>query len=257
MCNALLLTLATTALLSAQTPAPPRTTPPNTVRSGATSPALSVQVTDKSGGGLGEVSVSVAGPVERSGVTASDGTIVFRAMRAGTYRLRFEHDSFITLERELALRGPAEVSVALNRAAPKPAVVAPPPPMPAPPEKAPARAVEPRSLSIPDFLDKNLIRGSEPQKMTMLACTDAGTAKLLQVKEPLNNLQSADAEQLLYVVAGAGIVRVRGQDNKAVAGWFTLIPRGVPHSIRRDGRNPLIAIAVSMGSPCTEAAEER
>ena len=84
-------------------------------------------VTDKSGNGIGDVNVAVNGPVDRSGRTAADGSVAFRTMRAGTYRLRFENERYITLEREVVVGARAsDVSVALNPApVPKP-VVAPP-----------------------------------------------------------------------------------------------------------------------------------
>ena len=58
---------------------------------------------------------------------------------------------------------------------------------------------------------------------------------------------------MLYVVAGEGTVRVRDQSYKADPGWFVLIPRGVQHAIRREGRNPLVAMTIAMGAPCTES----
>ena len=148
-----------------QTPAPPRTAPRAATSTPSTS-TLAVQVTDKSGNGIQGVAVAISGPVERSGLTAADGSISFRSMRAGTYRLRFEHEKYVTLEREVVMRGATEVAVALNPAPVKP-VVAPPSPPPeaaAPaPEQRKLRPVEPRALSIPDFVDKNFIRSSEPQ----------------------------------------------------------------------------------------------
>lgn len=261
---ALFVVLAAVAAASAQTPPPPQTTtppaptttPPRTqprATSTSTTGILAVQATDKSGNGIANVAVAVSGPVERSGQTAADGSVSFRSMRAGTYRLRFEHERFITLEREVMMTRGADVAVALNPAPTK--AVAPPPPPPAPvaepAEQRKLRAVEPRQLSIPDFVERNLI-GSEPQKTSLLACTDGGGARILQVKEPLNNQTNETADQLLYVVAGAGVVRVRDQSYKADPGWLVLIPRGVSHSIRREGRNPLIALTVAMGNACTE-----
>jgi mannose-6-phosphate isomerase-like protein (cupin superfamily) len=147
--------------------------------------------------------------------------------------------------------------VALNPAPVKPVVAPPPPPQAAapPPEQRKLRPVEPRALSIPDFVDKNFIRSSEPQKSSLIACTDGGAARVLQVKEPLNNQQNDTADQLLYVVAGAGTVRVRDQAYQAEPGWFVLIPRGVQHGIRREGRNPMIALTVALGAPCAETAQ--
>ena len=214
-------------------------------------------VTDKSGNGIGEVNVAVSGPVDRSGPTAADGSISFRTMRAGTYRLRFEHERYITLEREVVVGTRAsDVSVALNPApAVKPVAVTPPPPVTPPPAtKSSGRAVDARTLSIPDFFEANAIGGSEPQKSSLLGCTDGGTATLLQVKEPMTNLVNPDADQVVYVVGGNGTIRVRDRDFKTPAGSFVLIPRGATYGVRREGRNPLVAVTVTMGAPCTDTA---
>ena len=245
-----LLILAASAGASAQTPAPPRA---------ASNPStLSVHVTDKSGNGIANVAIALSGPVDRSGMSGPDGSLAFRSMRAGTYRLRFEHEGFVTLEREVILtRGAGDVSVALNPSPVKPVVTPPPAPAPVVPRPAERtlRAVEPRALGLVDFINRNFI-GSEPQKISLLACSDGGTARLIQVKEPLANQQNDTADQLLYVVAGGGVVRVKEQSYQAAsgAGWFIVIPRGAQYSIRREGRNPLIALAVAVGPSCTETA---
>jgi len=250
------------AIVAAQGPAPQPTSPqtaqpsppatkPAAPRVSAGGAALAVQATDHSGNPVGDVSVRVTGPVDRTGTTARDGSVTFRSMRAGTYRLRFEHETFITLERELTMRAqPTDVSVALSAAPPKPQPVAPVVAPPPPPAKS-SRVVEPHSLSIPDYLDKNLI-GSEPVKTSLLACAEGGTAVLLQVREPLTDLQHAEADEILYVVAGAGILRMRNQETKMAPGHFALVPRGVSHTLRRDGRNPMIAVSLLAGTPCTE-----
>lgn len=257
--TALLATLGTP--LAAQAPAtpPPATAPPTAqrpaVRSTPTATGLGVQVTDKSGNGIDDVAVALTGPVDRSGRTAADGSVAFRSLRAGTYRLRFEHERYITLEREVVVGArAADVSVALNPAPVSKAPIAPPAPVAPAPVQQPHRAVEPRTVEVADFIEKNFIKSSEPQKMSVFACTDGGTARLVQVKEPLSSVVNQDADQVLYVVAGSGIVRVRDQEYKATSGLFALIPRGVPLGARRDGRNPLIALLVTMGVACTETA---
>ncbi|MGH9308055.1 MAG: carboxypeptidase regulatory-like domain-containing protein [Vicinamibacterales bacterium] len=228
----------------------PRPAQPSRGGGGST---LTVEVTDKSGNGLADVRVAAAGPVDRSGETGQNGSIAFRSMRGGTYRLRFEHEGFTTLEREFVMRNQATtVSVALTAAPVKPAPAPEPPPAPEPKPERSTRVVEPRSLSLPDFLDKNLI-GGEPQKETLLACAEGGTARLLQVRDPLDE-QHADVDEVLYVVAGGGTVRMRNQDTKMSPGHFALVPRGTPHSLRREGRNPLILLSVLAGSPCDESA---
>ena len=236
-----------------QMPATQKPAAPRASASPAAGSTLAIQVTDKSGNGIQDVAVAVSGPVERSGATAADGSVSFRSMRAGTYRLRFEHEKYLTLEREVMMRGASDVSVALNPAPPKPVTPPPPPPQAvAPVEQRKLRPVEPRTMSIPDFLDKNVLRSSEPQKASLIACTDGGTARTVQVREPLTNQQDDTADQLLYVLAGAGTVRMKDQSYKADAGWFALIPRGVTHSIAREGRNPLFLMMVAMGTPCTD-----
>jgi mannose-6-phosphate isomerase-like protein (cupin superfamily) len=238
----------------AQQPAAQKPRPQSSRGSGA-GLTLSVEATDMSGTALTGVGVEVDGPVEREGETAQNG-IVFRSMRAGTYRVRLTREGFTTLEREVVIRSgqPASVSLALTAApekpAPPPAPVVAQAPTPAPVPKS-NRVVEPRTLSIPDFLDNNLI-GGEPQKTTLLGCADGGTTRLLQVREPLTDEQHADLDEILYVVAGAGVVRIRNQDTRMQPGHFALVPRGTPHSIRREGRNPIILLSVLTGQPCTE-----
>jgi len=240
-----------------QTPPPPRPQVSQQPRSAGASPTLTVEVTNKSGNPVADVQVSSAGPADRSGMTGQDGALVLRSMRAGTYRLRFEREGFTTLEREVTIRAgqSSTVSVSLTAAPVKPAPAPLPEPVAPPPAaKSPARAVEPRFLSIPDFLvsDKNLI-GGEPQKTTLIACADGGTARLLQVRDPLSDQQHEDVDELLYVVAGAGVIRMRNQDTKMTPGFFVLVPRGIAHSLRREGRNPLIVVSVFAGSPCNES----
>lgn len=236
------------------TPAPPPQTKPASRPATSNASTLAVTVTDKSGNGIGEVSVALIGPIDRSGATAADGSISFRTLRAGTYRLRFEHERYITLEREVVVGTRAsDVSVALNPAPPpKPVVAAPPPPVAPPPApKTSGRAVDPHIVSMSDFLEKNLV-GSEPLKTSLFACTDGGAARVVQIKEPLANQVNEDADQVIYVVAGGGSMRLGNRELRAGPGLFVLIPRGAPLSAKREGRNPLIWLSVTMGSTCTE-----
>ena len=213
---------------------------------------MSVQFTDRSGNPIGDVAVRVGCPVDRSGSTGQDGAVGFRSMRAGTYRLRFERDWFTTLEREVVMRNQAaDVSVALTAAPSKPAPVAPAPEPPPPPPVRTPKAVEPHNLSLPDYVVKNMI-GSEPVKTSLVACAEGGTAVLLQIRDPLSDRQHAEADELLYVVAGSGILRMRNQDTKMGPGHFALVPRGMTHSLRRDGRTPMVLLSVLAGPACTE-----
>ena len=76
--------------------------------------------------------VTMQGPAKREARTER-GRIVFEDVPAGTYRLRFDREGFISLEREVAARGgaPMDVKVTLTPAPPPPP---PPEAKPAPPE---------------------------------------------------------------------------------------------------------------------------
>jgi len=237
---------------AAPKPAGPSTQPRTTAPAPARALTLSVQVTDRSGNPVEGVAVGVEGPVEREGSTSREGTLAFRGMRAGTYRLRFEHDRFITLERELVMRAQsADVAIALSAAPPEPAAPPPAPaPAPAPPPRTP-RAVDPRWLDLPDFADRNLI-GGQAQRTTTIACAEGGTSRLMQVRDPLNDQQHPDEDEFLYVLAGSGVVRIRNQDVKLAPGYFLFVPRGIAHSIRREGRNPIVMLSTFAGTPCPE-----
>jgi mannose-6-phosphate isomerase-like protein (cupin superfamily) len=235
-------------------PAEPPSAPAQRQPRRAATVPLAVEVTDRAGGPIADVQVALAGPVDRSGATGANGDVAFRGLRAGTYRLRFERDGFTTLEREVVVsaRQPVTVSVALT---PTPAEKSEPPPAPAPapaPQTpAPIVKAEPRVLSIPDFLDRNLVR-SEPQKLSLIGCAQGGTTRLLQVRDPLEAQLHDDEDEILYVVAGDGTVKLPNQEAKVSAGYYALIPRGAAHSIRRQGRNPLILLSILAGPPCTE-----
>ena len=198
ICPGILAALLLASTVAAQTPqpqAPPAQTPqtqpspaPATppapraarpARTPASSPVLTVEVTSRDGSPVADVQVEAAGPVDRSGVTAATGAVTFRSMRPGTYRLRFEHERFITLEREVTIRAGELVPAARGVDAGSPRAGAC---RRAGTRRAPAAAagagavVEPRFISIPDFLDKNLI-GGVPQKTTLIACAEGGTAR--------------------------------------------------------------------------------
>jgi mannose-6-phosphate isomerase-like protein (cupin superfamily) len=219
---------------------------------------LTIVVTDPAGATVPGVKVHATGAVTRDGETDDDGAVAFRSLPAGVMRLRFEGDGFITLERDVSVRAgqPAEIGVTLNPApAPlKPEPKAAPPPVTSPPP-APRPAGEPRTLSIPDFVEKNFI-GRGGQKESVLGCTVGATSRLIQLRDPLPDHVHADADEELYVIAGEGIVRVGGREEAVTSGVFSVIPRGTPHAITRKGRNPLILLSTLSGEPCSGEAKK-
>jgi mannose-6-phosphate isomerase-like protein (cupin superfamily) len=258
-------TLFSTAL-SAQTPPPSQQPKPPGQPAQAPRPRpkpLSIQVTvrDSAGAPIPFVHVNVSGAVTRTVLTNADGMATLQALPDGTYRVRFEHDNFVTLERDLTVRTgqPHEVEVQMT-AAPETPPPAPEPPraQPAPAAPAPPPSGPPVTLSIPAYLDKNFIGGRDPLKESVLGCMGAATTRLLQLREPIA-VHTHDQDEIIYVVAGDGAVRIRpaeSQDeaaNVVAAGSLSIVPRGVPHAIERRGKNPLIVLSTLAGAPCQSA----
>jgi mannose-6-phosphate isomerase-like protein (cupin superfamily) len=206
-------------------------------------------VTDLSGKAIPDAQVAMSGPVSREGTTARDGGLALQALRAGSYRLRFESSEFITLERDVTVKAgpPVEVDVALDRA---PVKAVAPPPAPAPAAAAASATTPPdpsataELFALPDWIEKNLIGRNDPLKETSVGHTLLMTASVVQVRDPIKDRVRGDADEMLYVIAGEGVLRAKGRDQMLDAGSLAVIPRGVAYTIERRGRNPLIALSI-------------
>jgi mannose-6-phosphate isomerase-like protein (cupin superfamily) len=207
------------------------------------SATLAVSVSDAGGAPLGDVNVTLTGPQSRQARTER-GRIALEELPAGVYRLRFDREGYLSFEREVTARGgaPIEVKVTLTAAPPPPKPPAPPEPPPPPSVKA-----DPVTVNISTFLDKNFI-GRLPEKSSRLACSGSGTATLIQLRDPLDHTHAA-ADEYIYVVAGAGNIRIGGADQPLQTSVFAFVPRGTPHTLTPGGRNPLIVLSV-LGEPC-------
>ncbi len=222
---------------------------------GATTNALFF-ITDPQGASIEGVTVTITGAVDREARSPAGGFTRVQALRAGTYRVRFTHERFITFEKEFTWRaGTAtpEIAVTLN-AAPSPP---PPPPPPPAPVAAPAPATPklpppgtPKTLSLPDYIEKNFISGREPHKENLVGCSGVGQAVLWQVREPWDGRQHPSADGMLYVIGGEGSITLDGREVTMTAGSFAVVPRGTTYGFTRRGRNPLIVLAVLAGAPC-------
>ena len=243
--------LFTPVLVAAQTGAQTKPRPPAPAQTPTT---ITVTVTDRTGAPLADVHVLLTGSLDRSGSTQTNGVVRFDSVRPGIYRLRFEDERFVLLEREVEIRAgqpPPNVSVALTPAPPPP----PPPPAPAPPPQQPTMTLpppgKPLAINVPDFIEKNFITSGQPQKVTAVSCSGLGNTVLWQVREPWDNRQHASADAMLYVVGGEGTLRLEGRDMALQAGSFAQVPRGTSYSLARRGRNPvLIVLATLVGEPC-------
>jgi hypothetical protein len=235
----------------AQTAPRPRPRP----STGSATLTMTVKVTDSGGAPLVGAHVTATGPATRAGVTDATGTVRFLALRAGTYRLRFESPTTITLERDVVLRAGMEPIEATPTAAPPPP---PPPPAPEPTRndpisgRGPLQAPQPRTVAIADFVERNMIGSREPAKTTQLACGATSTTSLVQIREPLKDQAYPDAEVLLYVVAGEGLLVLPIADVPLAAATFSLVPRGTTFTLQRRGRNPLIVLMSVTDTPCPQ-----
>jgi mannose-6-phosphate isomerase-like protein (cupin superfamily) len=210
-------------------------------------------VTALDGRTIPETVVKASGPVDREAPTDPSGLVTFSNMAPGTYRLRFEHPQFITLEKEitLAVGKPVRTSASLSAA----------PPPPAPPKAAPTPAPAPTpvpsgnysatSVDIPDLFEKNFV-GSAAVKRSPIGCTATSTSTLVQLRDPLAEHANADADELIYVVAGEGTHKVGGREVPLSGGVFSVVPRGTTHGITRRGRQPLVLISTMSGPACAQ-----
>jgi mannose-6-phosphate isomerase-like protein (cupin superfamily) len=259
--------LLTVATARAQTPPPatPPATPPTTTpaapatqkprpRPAATASNLtmSVKVTDSGGAPMVGAKVTATGPATRAGVTDATGTVRFLSLRSGTYRLRFESPAIITLERDVTLRAAMEpIEVTPSPAPPPP----PPPPAPEPrPDpisaRGPLQTPQPRTVALPEFVERNMLASREPAKTSQIACGATSTTNLVQIREPLKAQSYPDAEVLLYVVGGEGLLALPIADVQLAAGTFSLVPRGTTFSIQRRGRSGLVLLMTITDTPC-------
>ena len=211
-----------------------------------------VVVRNVSGTPLQGVKLGISGQGRREATTDEAGTATV-VLADASYRFRFEREDFITLERDVTIRNgqPAEIDVVLDAAPPPaPPPPLPPPPEPPPPPKRAAAAPGPAvNVSIPAYLDKNFI-GRDPVKESVLGCAPDATTRLLQLRDPLAPHTHADFDEILYVVAGTGAVRVADQSTALAPGSLSVIPRGTAHAIEQSGRNPLILLSTLAGVPC-------
>jgi mannose-6-phosphate isomerase-like protein (cupin superfamily) len=198
------------------------------------------------------VKLTITGAVSGEFTTDESGSATLSTLKDGTYRLRCEHEGFVTLEREFIVRAPqpASIDVTLNRAPPPPPAPAPAPPpapKPAPPPVPPSGP--PVSISIPDYVDKNFV-GRDPLKESVLACNGLETVRLLQLRDPLAEHTHSNMDEVLYVVAGEGTIHLGATQTNLGAGSLSVVPHGTPHSVERRGRNPLILLSTLAGAPC-------
>ena len=207
-----------------------------------------VTVKDQQGGSLSGVRLLLTGAGTGEFTTGPAGTAIVPNLVDGLYRVRCERDGFITLEREFNVHGAtySPIDIVLNAAPPPP----PPPPKPEPPPPAVMPPGGPSiTVSIPDFVDHNFI-GREPFKESILACKPLETVRLLQMREAVARHVHESLDEVIYVVAGEGAVRIGEETVSVRAGSLVVVPHGSGHGFERRGKNPLIVMSTLVGSAC-------
>ena len=233
-----------TILLLAGSVAYAQTPPSAPARSG-----MAITVTNPRGATLPGVRVEVLGASDRSGDTNASGQMSFTRMQAGTYRVRLSGERVVSFEKEIVLRAgqTATVDITLNAAPPPPE---PPPPEPVAPPVGPAG--KPRTLSVVDLIERELISDDQPRRDTLVSCSGNTRSTLVQLNQDQAQRLYDTADVTYYVVAGEGAVRTNGNDTALGAGSFVSIPRGTAHALLRRGRRPLMILATLSGTPCEE-----
>ncbi len=213
-----------------------------------------VTVRDAQGSPLPDVRITLAGTLGGEFTTGGVGTAIIPNLTPGTYRIRCEHEGYVPLDREFIVGNAimTPVDVVLDAAPPPP--TPPPPPEPALKPLGPAGA--PVLLSIPNFLDKNFI-GREELKESILACNTTETVRLLQLKEGLAAHVHDSVDEVLYVVAGDGAIRVGEGTTTVGPGSLAVVPHGATHAIERRGKNPLILLSTLSGNPCPNIGQTK
>jgi hypothetical protein len=255
---------ALAALLLFALQQPPVATPPPR-RPVASTTTLDVRVTNRSGTPAPDIRVSVVGATLEEGTTDASGSVAFKAVRPGAYRIRAEGEGFVALEKELTVRAgvPAKTDFALSAAPPPPPPPPPPPapplpsvtvtpPPPAPPPMGPRGQL--RALSMPDLAEKS-IGGRESVKVVPVGCSGRTNARLIVLRDSLPTGAYADADESLYLIAGEAVLTADSKQQALAPGWFTLLPRETKFEIARKGRNPAIFLSLLTGRLCGGASD--
>ena len=101
------------------------------------------------------------------------------------------------------------------------------------------------------LLEKNYDQPRGARRRTRRSAAPAtSTATLVQLREPLAEHSHAEADEMLYVVAGEGVQRIGSVDMNLTAGTFAVIPRGTPHTVTRKSNAPMIMVSILTGPPC-------
>src|SRR5580765_5232676 len=203
------------APLAAQTPKPAAPAQPTTQAAPAPAPVrrrpaaaapvtVTITVSDKTGSPIGDASVSMMSDQPREAKTTAGGIARFLTVKPGDYHLRFDREGFVSLERDLTVKGGAPVDLDITLT-----------PMPAPPAKPPEPAksetpdgvkYQPLELDLGDYLRSQSLK-KEGVRVDQIGCLSGGRVVLLQVNGTTTlPIDSESHDEAYFAVVGAGFL---------------------------------------------------
>lgn len=217
--------------------------------------SLALTVAGENGMPLSGANVRLTGAAnDRVGTSGADGLVTLVNLTPGTYRARINRDGYHTLEKEVTIRAAARLAAEAVLTAAPPPPAPPPPPPPAPAAPATGSTLKPGSPSYSSIIDlatqmEKALRDT-PTVERDLGCSGGSASKLIMTRENVAMHTHADADEMVYVVAGEATLSVADKDQGVQPGWFSVVPRGMSHSLTRRGRNPLLILSVRSGPAC-------
>lgn len=242
---------------AAKPPASTTATAAQTTPSSARYGSIDLTVTSQSGAFLADAHVRAEGPTSRQGSTGADGETVLANVTAGTYRCRIQRDGYVTLEKELVVKtgarttAEAVLSPAMPSAAPAPAPASCPAPAPVSTTSSNLVAGLPVTVSLVDQLADQLLKSKDAVAEHVIGCSGDTEAKLIRLTGGLESQTHANADVMLYMIAGDATLTMNGKDSNIGPGWFGLVPRGTTHTINRRGNKPLLVLSIESGQACS------
>ena len=214
---------------------------------------LALTVAGENGVPLSGANVRVSGATnDRVGTSGADGLVTIVNLPPGTYRARITREAYVTLEKEVTIRAGIKLATEAVLSAAPPPPPAPPPPAPvAPPPSPVLKAGSPSNHSIIDLASQmeKALRDT-PTVERDLGCSGATASRLIMTRENITMHSHSDADEMLYIVAGEATLTVAEKDQPVQAASFSVVPRGMSHSLTRRGRNALLVLSIRSGPAC-------
>ena len=95
-----------------------------------------------------------------------------------------------------------------------------------------------------------LVKEKDPVAERQLGCSGATASRLVRVNDSLAVHSHADADEVLYIIAGEATLKLGDKEQTLAPGWFSLVPRGMSHSLTKRGRGPVLLLSSVSGPPC-------